>query len=549
MHGLLNDIGIAVLAATIVGFLSHRLRQPIILGYLIAGALIGPSIGFKLITDAQSIEVISELGLILLLFIIGLELNPQKIVASGKQLIVAGIGQFVLCVIIGYGFFTMIGFETTGGNLEGLYLALLCALSSTAIVVKILYDKFEADTIAGRITLGILIIQDIWAIMILTLQPNFSNPDVLSVLIAIVKATALLLAGFLISKYILRYMFESVLGSPELVVLISIGWCSLVASTASVLGLSKEMGALVAGISISTFPYSIHVTAKTLPLRDFFLTLFFISLGMKMVVPDTDMVIMGVVIVLFIIVSRFATLVPLLRMTGTGRRASFVTSLNLAQVSEFSLVIAALGVGYHHISEDLVSMLIFAMALSSILSSYAIKYNHEIHAAWEKLSRRIGLTAAAEKNDDANDEESYSIVFLGFHRAARALVDRIREHNVAMLPKILVIDFNTETLNDVRKLGMGGIFGDISSLDTLHHAHVDGAKMILSTIPDYLLKGTTNAKIVRSVRALAPSAYIVATADTTSQADQMKALGANEIVFPYEMVGDLLLHIVEKNHG
>jgi Kef-type K+ transport system membrane component KefB len=549
MHGLLNDIGIAVLAATIVGFLSHRLRQPIILGYLIAGALIGPSIGFKLITDAQSIEVISELGLILLLFIIGLELNPQKIVASGKQLIVAGIGQFVLCVIIGYGFFTMIGFETTDGNLEGLYLALLCALSSTAIVVKILYDKFEADTIAGRITLGILIIQDIWAIMILTLQPNFSNPDVLSVLIAIVKATALLLAGFLISKYILRYMFESVLGSPEMVVLISIGWCSLVASTAGMLGLSKEMGALVAGISISTFPYSIHVTAKTLPLRDFFLTLFFISLGMKMVVPDTDMVIMGVVIVLFIIVSRFATLVPLLRMTGTGRRASFVTSLNLAQVSEFSLVIAALGVGYHHISEDLVSMLIFTMALSSILSSYAIKYNHEIHAAWEKMSRRIGLTSAAEKNDDTNDEESYSIVFLGFHRAARALVDRIKEHNVAMLPKILVIDFNTETLNDVRKLGMGGIFGDINSLDTLHHAHVDAAKMILSTIPDYLLKGTTNAKIVRSVRALAPSAYIVATADTTAQADQMKALGADEIVFPYEMVGELLLHIVEKNHG
>jgi len=549
MHGLLNDIGIAVFAATIVGFLSHRLRQPIILGYLIAGALIGPSIGFKLITDAESIEVISELGLILLLFIIGLELNPQKIVASGKQLIVAGIGQFVLCVIIGYGFFTMIGFETTDGNLEGLYLALLCALSSTAIVVKILYDKFEADTIAGRITLGILIIQDIWAIMILTLQPNFSNPDVISVVIAIVKATLLLVAGFLISKYILRYMFESVLGSPEMVVLISIGWCSLVASGASVLGLSKEMGALVAGVSISSFPYSIHVTAKTLPLRDFFLTLFFISLGMKMVIPDPAMVLIGVVIVLFIIVSRFATLVPLLRMTGTGRRASFITSLNLAQVSEFSLVIAALGVGYHHITEDLVSMLIFSMALSSILSSYAIKYNHEIHAAWERVSRRIGLTTAAEKNDETNDEESYSIVFLGFHRAARALVDRIKEHNIAMLSKILVIDFNTETLNEVRELGMGGIFGDINSLDTLHHAHVDSAKMILSTIPDYLLKGTTNAKIVRSVRALAPSAYIVATADTTAQAEQMKALGADEIVFPYEMVGDLLLHIVEKNHG
>lgn len=549
MHGLLSDIGIAVLAATIVGFISHRLRQPIILGYLIAGALIGPSVGFKLITDAASIEVISEIGLILLLFIIGLELNPQKIIASGKQLIVAGTGQFVLCVIIGFGFFTLIGFETGDGNLEGLYLALLCALSSTAIVVKILYDKFEADTIAGRITLGVLIIQDIWAIMILTLQPNFSDPNVASVLVAIAGAALLLTAGFLISKYILRYMFESVLGSPEMVVLISIGWCSLVASAAGAMGLSKEMGALVAGISISTFPYSIHVTAKTLPLRDFFLTLFFISLGMKMVVPDADMARMGIVILIFIFVSRFVTLIPLLRMTGTGRRASFITSLNLAQVSEFSLVIAALGVGYGHIGEDLVSLLIFTMALSSILSSYAIKYNHEIHSLWERYSRKAGLTAAAEKNDETNDAGTYSIVFLGYHRAARALVERIKNHNVAILPKILVIDFNTETLREVRTLNMGAVFGDINSIDTLQHAHVDHAKMILSTIPDYLLKGTTNAQIVRSIRTLAPSAYIVATADTTAQAEQMKSLGADEIVFPYEMVGDLLLHIVEKNHG
>jgi Kef-type K+ transport system membrane component KefB len=549
MHGLLYDIGIAVLAATIVGFISHRLRQPIILGYLLAGALIGPSIGFKLITDAASIEVISELGLILLLFIIGLELNPQKLIASGKQLIVAGIGQFVACVAIGFGFFTLIGFETSGGNLEGIYLALLCALSSTAIVVKVLYDKFEADTIAGRITLGILIIQDVWAIMILTLQPNFSDPELMSIVFAVVKAAVLLLAGFLFSKYVLRYMFESVLGSPEMVVLISIGWCSLVAGAASVLGLSKEMGALVAGISISTFPYSIHVTAKTLPLRDFFLTLFFISLGMKMVIPDLTMVWMGAVIVFFIFFSRFATLIPLLRLTGTGRRASFITSLNLSQLSEFSLVIASLGVTYRHISEDLVSLLIFSMAISSIISSYAIKYNHEIHAAWERFARRIGIYTTTEKSDAEGESEPHSIVLLGFHRAARALVERIKEHNVAMLQKILVIDFNTETLKELQKLNMGAVFGDINSIDTLHHAHVDGARMVISTIPDYLLKGTNNAQIVRSVRMLAPEAYIVATADTAAQADHMRQLGANEIVFPYEMVGDHLLHIVEKNHG
>lgn len=549
MHGLLHDIGIAVLAATIVGYITHRLRQPIILGYLLAGALIGPSIGFRFITDPESIEVISELGLILLLFIIGLELNPAKVIASGRPLIVAGVGQFVLSVLIGVPFFALLGYSASGASLEGLYLALLTALSSTAIVVKALYDKFEADTIAGRLTLGVLILQDVWAILLLTLQPNFASPELLSVVTALLKAALLLGAGFVVSKYGLSRIFGSVAGSPELVVLISVGWCALVAGAAGMLGLSKEMGALVAGVSVSSFPYSVHVTAKTLPLRDFFLTLFFISIGMKMAVPDAAMAASGSVIVLFIIVSRFATVVPLLRLTGVGRRSAWVTALNLAQLSEFSLVIAALGVGYGHIGEGLVSVLVFAMALASVLSSYAIKYNHELHAAWTRLLFTLGVRVTAEPADGENGRDGYAVVLLGFHRAARALVQRIEEHNAVMLSKVLVIDFNTELIREVRSRGMGGVFGDISSIDTLHHAHVDGARIVLSTIPDYLLKGTTNAQLVRSCRMLAPGAVIVATADTTAQAELLRELGADEIVFPYEMVGDVLLQIVNKNHG
>lgn len=549
MHGLLYDIGIAIIASTVIGFITHKLKQPIILGYLITGALVGPQIGFGLISEAESIEIISEIGLILLLFIIGLEMNPQKLLSSGKQLMVTGVGQFVLCVLLGVGFFSLFNYSFSGDHLEGLYLALLCGLSSTAIVVKILYDKFESDTIHGRITLGILIIQDVWAILLLAIQPNLANPYLPAIFVAILKTVFLVVAGLLFSRYILKYIFESIINAPEMIVLMSVGWCSFVAFVAGYIGVSTEMGALIAGISISTFPYSIHVTAKTLPLRDFFLTLFFISLGMKMVMPTNDIIIMAGIIVLFIFLSRFATVFPLIKFTGGGQRTGFITSLNLSQISEFSLVIAALGIGYGHVQQNLVALLIYAMAFSSIISSYAIKYNHQVFVFYNRIIEHLGLKPRSESAGESGVNGEHSIVILGYHRAARALTNKIKAHNPSMLEKILVVDFNTEILKEVRREGMAGIFGDISSLDTLQHAHVDKATLILSTLPDLLLKGTNNKQIVKLCRMLTTQATIIATADTTVQADELKSVGATEIIFPYEMVGEYLLHHIEKTCG
>jgi Kef-type K+ transport system membrane component KefB len=265
-HALLPDIGIAILTATVVGLIAHALRQPIILGYLVAGAVVGP-LGLRWVHSAGSIEVISEIGLVLLLFIIGLEMNIKSILAAGRQLLVAGFGQFVACAAIGVGFFGLLGFGLSGSNSDGLYLALMCGLSSTAVVVKLLYDKQELDTLPGRLTLGILVIQDVYAIFVLAFQPNFANPTVGPILKAIGATALLVAAGFLFSKYVLNRVYASIAKAPEMVVAVSIGWCAAVAGLAGWMGLSKEMGALVAGLCVSAFPYSVHVTAKTLPLR------------------------------------------------------------------------------------------------------------------------------------------------------------------------------------------------------------------------------------------------------------------------------------------
>jgi Kef-type K+ transport system membrane component KefB len=552
MHGILPDIGIAVLAATALGFIFQLCRQPVILGYLVAGALIGPQIGLKLVSDPANIEVISEIGLILLLFIIGLELNPAKLISSGRKLVYAGIGQFIFCVLIGLGFFALLGYPLGGGKIDALYLALFCALSSTAIVVKLLYDKFELDTLPGRISLGILIFQDLWAILILALQPNFTNPELHLVALAFGKGFVLLAIGFLLSRYLLRWIFAKIAKTPEMVVAMSIAWCTFMAGLGSWIGMSMEMGALIAGAAIASFPYGVHVTAKVLPLRDFFLTLFFLSIGMKIPFPDAATLFTAVLIVLFVIVSRFLTIYPILTLCGSGRRTGFITSLNLAQISEFSLVVAALGVSYGHIRQPLMSLIIYAMAITSVLSSYFINGNHQLYLIFDSLLTKMGFPSKDAQHPAEASGEHYPIVLLGYHRSARALIDKIEERAPDLLEKILVIDFNLEVLKELGDRHVKGIFGDISSMDTLDHAHIAGADMILSTIPDMLLKNTNNLSLVKTCRMLAPNAMIVATADSTEQIEDLKFNGANEVLLPYSLIGetiaDMILNVYRKSN-
>ena len=548
MHQLLPDIGIAVLAATLLGLVAHWTRQPIILAYLVAGAVIGPKLGFGLVHDRESIETISEMGLILLLFIIGLEMNLKALLASGRQLLVAGFGQFPLCALLGVGLFAALGFGLRGTSSDGLYLALMCGLSSTAVVVKLLYDKGELDTLPGRMTLGVLVIQDVFAIFILAFQPNFASPSAGPIAKALIGTVVLLAAGFLVSKYALCRVFASIARAPEMVVAVSIGWCAAVAGAAGAMGLSKEMGALVAGLSIAAFPYSIHVTAKTLPLRDFFLTLFFVSLGMQITAPRLGMVWLVVGMVAFVIASRFLSVYPLLALSGAGRRTAFITSLNLAQISEFSLVIASLGVFYKHIGEETVGATIYAMAITAVLSSYAIRFNHPLYLAFDRLMSRIGRAASAgEAAGDKAHGAARPIALLGVHRTARAFIDAAAEHAPEMLRKLRVVDFNPETLRELRERGVEGTFGDLSSFDTLEHARLHHCELILCTIPDMLLKGTDNQTLVKTCRAIAPHAKVVAVADDARHEQVLRSEGADYVINPHSLTAQSLLALATES--
>ena len=546
MHDLLHDISLAVIAATVAGLFCHTLKQPIILGYVLAGVLVGPVFGFGLINDVHSIEIISELGLILLLYIIGLEINLRQLVASGKQLLVGATAQYPIGAVLGLVFFKFVSAQYVTTSLEVVYVALLCGLSSTAIVVKALYDKGELDTLPGRLTLATLVFQDLYAILVLAVQPSLAEPSVLPVVKAIGSTIVLIAFGFLIAKTALRILFASVAKSPEMVVCISLAWCAVMAAAADSLSVSREMGALVAGMCISAFPYSVHVSAKTLPLRDFFLTLFFVSLGMKMTLPNGPLVLPILTLSAFIVVSRFLSVYPVLTATGTGRRAAFVTALNLAQLSEFALVIGSIGAGLGHVSKDFVSLMVFTMVLLSIVSSYAIRFSHPLFLAFDRLMNRFVTEKAARAEEAPTDASGHEIVLLGYHRGARALLDALADRDQQMLSRVLVIDFNPVSLHELRRRGVAGMFGDIGSFDTLQHAHLGHAKVIVSTIPDMLLKGVDNVTLVRMSRALAPHAFVVGTADDIVHEGRLQREGASLVVRPYEMAGQWLATFLQQ---
>src|ERR1700744_2774903 len=251
-HSLVTDIAICIIAAWVVAVISQIARQPLLLAYLAAGFLIGPH-GCKWITNLESIETISEIGLSLLLFMIGLEIDLKKMLSAGRVITLAAGSQILGCVLIGWVVFGFIG--PAQNHLEALYLAVAAAMSSTVIIVKILYDKRELETLAGRVTLGVLVLQDVATILFLAVQPNLKNPSAGILFIALWHVVLLVSVALRGSRYVLPPVFKFIARMAGLVLVGALAWCFAMAGFAAPLQLSSAMGALIAGVMISTFPY------------------------------------------------------------------------------------------------------------------------------------------------------------------------------------------------------------------------------------------------------------------------------------------------------
>lgn len=540
---ILFDIGLCIVAATVLGYLARTLKQPLLLGYIGAGLLIGPA-GLTLVKDETSITQISQLGLAFLLFIVGMEIDLRKIIQSWKVAGVATVIQVAVCGAVGWAAaLLLIQSGLIGGDergLHALYLGICTAFSSTMIAVKVLSDKSELDTVAGRLALGILLFQDLIAIVILALQPSLADPAAGAMALGAAKGLGLAAGATLVSRYILPIIFRFAVRSPEILLILAVSWCFLVAYAAIQAGFSPAMGALIAGVSIGAFPHSVDVIARLRSLRDFFVTLFFVALGMRIQVTSSGPWVAALIFSALVLTSRFLPLIPTLRVLGYDRRVGILTAISLSQVSEFSLVIAGIGFAapLEHVSKEIVSVVVISMVVTSTVSTYMSLGNQKI-ALWFSRKQMFTETRKVELITETSQKP---IVLIGAHRTASALVPLLQQEG----KEFLLIDFSPEVLRRAQALNVPSIYGDISHPDTLAHAGVEHARILISSISDDFLRGTDNAKLYKLLRRLNPTAKILVTAESASKALELYALGADYVILPRKVSAGALMDVIQR---
>ena len=369
----------------------------------------------------------------------------------------------------------------------------------------------------------------------------------------------LTLVAAVVAKFLLPIGFKWIAKQPEIILVCAVAWCFLVvfagtnidAVTEATLGVNLHlavgpgMAALIAGASIASLPYSIEIIGKVGVVRDFFVTLFFVGLGMTIPRPDTaDVVLLALILFAAALLIRYLVFFPLLYAAGLDRRNAMVVSTRLAQISEFSLVVGFIGLQLGHITEGLNSAVIFAFVLTALLTPSLFRRADAIHDRLGPLLGALGFrTPTAEQT---RGEVEHSLALLGFHRVASSLIHELKQTDPSLLGRTLVVDFNVGIHKKIRAFGPTVKYGDVSNAETLTHAGVDKAKVILCTIPDDLLKGTSNRQIVATVRRVNPTAVIIANAAGLQESQRLYEAGADYVFVPAIETAQAVARAVES---
>ncbi len=339
--------------ATLTGIIGQRLRQPLIIMFLLTGILAGPSV-LGIIHNYEQIELLAHIGIALLLFIVGLKLDLNLIRTTGPVALATGLGQIIFTSIIGF----LISISLDMSYLTAAYVSVALTFSSTIIIVKLLSDKKEIDSLHGQIALGFLVVQDIAAILALVGLTSFGSsitgngPAYIQVLIIVAKGIGMLAVVALLMRYVLQYLTARLAHSMELLTLFAIAWAILLSAGSGLLGFSKEVGAFLAGVSLASTDYRDSIGARLTSLRDFLLLFFFIDLGARLHWSMVgSQVVPSLILSLFVLIGNPLIVLAIMGFMGYRRRTGFLAGLTVAQISEFSLIVAALGLSIGHITD------------------------------------------------------------------------------------------------------------------------------------------------------------------------------------------------------
>jgi len=552
MPSLVHDIGISLLTAGVLAVVFTKLKIPSIAAFLVAGIIIGP-IGFKQVTDPVNIDTIAQLGFILLLFLIGLEIDFKKILNSGKAIIVSGLLQYPLTILFGAAAVKLMILLGIGGSLlagseyAAVYIGVIVAGSSTLLVVKLFQEHFELDTEPGRLALGILIFQDIWVIVAILIQPNIENPEIGPIMLSFLGIVILGIFAAIASKTIVDRAFRWISKTPELTLMGALAWCFLVVFvginldtfTEKLFGINLHMavgsgmGALIAGAGIANLPHSTEIITKVSTVKDFFITLFFVALGVSIPAPESmDVIVLALAIAIVAILARQFVFFPLFYFSGVDQRNAQVSAIRLAQISEFGLVIAFLGVKFGH------------FVITALTTPLLYNKAYDVHGWVQPVLEKLGFKAPPELKVETGTQ--YKLALLGFFREASSLLHNLERDNPDLVRQTLVVDFNVALHDKIASGGATVKYGDLSNADTLHHLGLAQTQVIVCTIPDDVLRGIDNRSLVDLVREMAPSAVIIANAVSLAEVDKIYQAGADYVYMSRLEAADALVNAIDQ---
>ena len=376
------ELSVVIAIATFVSIIMKLIRQPLIIGHIITGIILGP-FALNLVQSNDTLVAFSQIGIAFLLFIVGLNLNFRTLKDVGKLALVIGLCQVAVTFVIGYVIAVFLGFSNT----SALYLSTALTFSSTIIVVKLLADKHEIDSLHGKIAIGLLLIQDFIVILILMFHSSLLNNGNFQALVisTLLKVVIAILIVFFMSIYVMPKILLYVAKSQELLFLFGISWVLTFAVVLNKLGFSIEMGALFAGISLASSPFNLEISSKLKPIRDFFIILFFIFLGAQMLFTITsDILVKIIALSVFVLIGKPLIVMMIMGILGYRKRVGFLTGLSMAQISEFSFILAVLGASYGQLSQETMSIITFVGLISIAGSTYLIMNSGKLYDKFSK---------------------------------------------------------------------------------------------------------------------------------------------------------------------
>lgn len=498
------------------------------------GIIVGPSV-LSLVNSPETMEIFASIGIALLLFIIGLGLNPQVIKEVGKVASITGLLQVLTTALFGWASGLLLGFSPS----ESVFLGVALSFSSTIIILKLLSDKKEQSRLYGKITVGILLIQDVLAtiaLLFVTAQggEGFSGNQ-LATLVA--KGAAIAIPLLFIGNVVLPKFHKLIAGSQEFLFLFAIGWGFGTAALFEVVGFSLEVGALLGGVALASLPYTQEISARLRPLRDFFIVVFFIALGTRLNFSDIGLllpaIIIGSVIVIFLKPLIVLTIMGLL---GYTKRTSFKAAIALAQISEFSLVFVILAHKQGLVSNNLVSVLTMIALISIATSTYLISYAEKLFLLFEHY---LSMFERRKTHFEQESRHHYDLVLFGYQRGGHEFLKVFQ----ALKKRYIVIDYDPEVIDTLEHRKIAYLYGDATDIELLEEAGLDKARLVVSTITDH----ETNVFLVNLLEKINPKAVLICHSDTVAQAAELYERGASYVMMPHYIGSEKIGAFIKKS--